>query len=134
MKKTTAIFLTLILGATMLAACSAESATQNLTGKYVMISMKLDDDEYIDGVIEGLGEAPYIELKSGNKLKSFMADYEGKPLTVNGTYKVKGDTITISYESGDSNEAKIEGTRITLEFDGDPDDSYEKSVMVYEKQ
>jgi len=125
MKQAVAIFLILILCASVLAACGGGDQT----GKYALAEIsneegtmiKLEDfkkqmkDLYESMGMEfneaelGLSGDSYLELLKDNKFKMLVFGEGGE-----GTYKIDGKNITLTYD-GESITGTIDGKKITIE-------------------
>ena len=130
MKKTIALLLVLICGISMSAVCQGVNSPQ--PGKYYLTTMEMDGADMKEFFKE-LGmdvDDMCIELQSGGKFTmSFMGDIK------NGAYKMAGNNITMS--SGDDEDmiARIEGNKIIMEEEGDPETSgFSSSKLVFEKK
>ena len=118
MKKTTALLLVLFIGIFLLAGCGGKDGVP--TGKYVMTSMMIGDEDFMD-LYREMGMSTdnfYLEIQAGGKYKMAMDDDVSE-----GSYKSSGNKITI-----EDMEGTINGNKITFE------DKASGIKMIFEKK
>ena len=122
MKKFFAVLLVIILSLSALAGCSGGSA---LTGVYKLASFTLEGETYsaadLDELLGTDSNGSYIEFLDGGKCKmSLFGEID------EATFKLSGNTVTITDSDGVAVPGTVDGNRITLDT--------EDGAAVFEKQ
>ena len=125
MKRTAKALFTLALciGMTLaLTACSNGGGSSSMEGKYVISSMMVGEDDYLEQVMSmaeameeeiNLEDIMYFEFSGADTV---IMGSEGE--TVTGTYKLDGKTLTLTAD-GEEQIATVDGNSFTIKYDED---------------
>jgi len=133
MRRTIGLLLVFMLCVTLLAGCGGGGGDNGgLSGKYVLTSMEMDGED-LSAIYAEMGmsmESMYLEFKGGGKCTIAIMDEAGE-----GTFKVDGKTVTVSADGEELFKGTIEGNKIIVEEEEDPESAgYSSSKMVFEKK
>ena len=116
----------LVIGIALLMSCGGKKDSE-LTGKYSLTSMVVGSEDYFSALKDaGINmDELFLEFLSGNKFKIAMMDEVEE-----GTYTLSGNKITLKSPGKENTGGKVEGKKVTLQFEDDGD----KVEMVFEKK
>ena len=123
MKRTAKALITLALciGMTLaLTACGNGGGASSMEGKYVISSMMIGDDDYLEQMIS-MAEAMDEEINPEDVMYFEFSGTDtvimgSEDETITGTYKLDGKTLTLTAD-GEEQIATVDGNSFTIEYD-----------------